>query len=549
MFNLKSIYFYFLALQISLIKFIKKIYFSTKFYNKSLISKTPQQFYFHPNPFLLSLITNYKKHLFKINEIDPNIFWVKQKNIYEEKRIHSFLWLNLIDRKNDSKLLQRIIIAWMTKNSIYKKKVWENSLVSKRTISWILNVDIILDNSTFEFKKKFLNSIIVQTNHLKRNIKFEKNHLKKIQILTSLILSGLVFKEYLDNYQIGIKELEKLIKNTFDEDGFPNSRNPNDLIFFVKYLILCKECIKDAQQYVPDFLEDIINKNIECMEVISPNDQVPLFNGGTEENLEQLKKFILNLNYQMKNKKKFVGGIKTIKNKTNIIYFDLGNPPRKSFSTSYQCGPLSFEYYLDGNKIITNCGFGTNISFKAELLSRLTSAQSSLSINDTSVAKFERNKLINKVFGHSIIKSFKTFDISHEENTNFISITGSHNGYEDNFNCIHKRKLILNKNSNQIIGNDQIIKKKDGEKINFNLRFHLYPGLNAVKTISGNSVLIQISKNKSLIFTTKNEKVSLEKSIFLGRNKILNNTCINIFGNLVNENKIIHWEIKKRIDT
>ena len=91
MFNLKSIYFYFLALQISLAKFIKKIYFSTKFYNKSLISKTPQQFYFHPNPFLLSLITNYKKHLFKINEIDPNIFWVKQKNIYEEKRIHSFL--------------------------------------------------------------------------------------------------------------------------------------------------------------------------------------------------------------------------------------------------------------------------------------------------------------------------------------------------------------------------------------------------------------------------------------------------------------------------
>ena len=232
MFNLKSIYFYFLALLITLVKFIKKIYFSTNYYNKSLTAKTPYQFYFHPNPFLLSLITNYKKHLFKINEIDPNIFWVKQKNIYEEKRIHSFLWLNLIDRKNDSKLLQRIIIAWMTKNSIYKKKVWENSLVSKRTISWILNVDIILDNSTFEFKKKFLNSIIVQTNHLKRNIKFEKNHLKKIQILTSLILSGLVFKEYLDNYQIGIKELEKLIKNTFDEDGFPNSRNPNDLIFF-----------------------------------------------------------------------------------------------------------------------------------------------------------------------------------------------------------------------------------------------------------------------------------------------------------------------------
>ena len=80
MFNLKSIYFYFLAIQISLIKFIKKIYFSTNYYNRSLISKTPQQFYFHPNPFLLSTITNYTKYSFKISEIDPNLFWTKQKS-------------------------------------------------------------------------------------------------------------------------------------------------------------------------------------------------------------------------------------------------------------------------------------------------------------------------------------------------------------------------------------------------------------------------------------------------------------------------------------
>ena len=139
-------------------------------------------------------------------------------------------------------------------------------------------------------KKKFLDSIIVQTNHLKKNLKFEKNYLKKLQVLTSLILSGLVFKEYKDNFDIGIRELEKLIKTSFDNDGFPNSRNPNDLIFFLKFLIICKECIKDAQQYIPDFLEDIINKNLDCISSITPNDQVPLFNGGTEENLEELKK-------------------------------------------------------------------------------------------------------------------------------------------------------------------------------------------------------------------------------------------------------------------
>ena len=96
MLNLKSIYYYFLAIKITLLKSIKKIYFSTNYYNKSLLSKTPQQFYFHPNPFLLSSLTNYKKYSFKISEIDPNIFWLKQKNLKGEKDRNSFLWLNLI---------------------------------------------------------------------------------------------------------------------------------------------------------------------------------------------------------------------------------------------------------------------------------------------------------------------------------------------------------------------------------------------------------------------------------------------------------------------
>ena len=548
MFNLKSIYFYFLAVQISLIKFLKKIYFTTNFYNKSLISKTPQQFYFHPNPFLLSSITNYKKYSFKISEIDPNIFWIKKKSEREEKEVHSFLWLNLIDRKNDGRSLQKIIDVWMLKHSKYKRKVWESSVLSKRIISWILNVDIILNNGSFYFKRNFLNSIISQTNHLKKNIKFEKDYSKRVEILTALLLSGLVFKEYINNFNIGIKELEKLTKDYFDDDGFPLTRNPSDLIFFSKYLLLCKECIKDAQQYIPEFLEIIIDKNLKCIkEILTPSNQIPLFNGGTESGLEQFDKLLNNLNYKPKKNKKIIGGIHAFNIKNTAIFFDAGEPPKKSFSMSYQSGPLSFEYYLDGNKVITNCGFGSNISSKAQLLSRLTSAQSTLTLNDTSVTKFERNKLINRIFGNSIKNTFKVNNLDFAEDKNQIKFIASHNGYERKFGCIHKREISIEKQNGKLIGSDEIIKKKDGKPLNYSLRFHLYPGLTAVKTIGGNSVLIQISKKKSLIFTILDESIVLEKSIFLGRNKILDNTCVTVSGNLVNKNKTIHWEIKKNI--
>ena len=141
---------------------------------------------------------------------------------------------------------------------------------------------------------------------------------KKIEILTAIILSGLVFKEYEDNFNIGVKELESLVKVFFDNNGFPLSRNPSDLVFFSKYLIFCKEIIKDSQKYVPEFLEDIIEKNLNCIHFIkTPNNQLPLFNGAASLNLNQIQKYIDN--FKPDNKKNNIGGLYKIKHKNHFL--------------------------------------------------------------------------------------------------------------------------------------------------------------------------------------------------------------------------------------
>ena len=545
MFGLKSVYFYLIAYQITLIKFFKKLYFSSKNYNKSLESITPKQVYYNPNPFLLSIIAPSNDQTFKINDIDPNMFWLENKK-KDTDQMHNFFWLNLLDRKTDNKKIKKIIFIWMIKNSKYKGKIWETSTLSARIISWILNTDIILNNSTFDFRKNFLDCIINQTNHLKKNIKFEKNISKKIEILTAIILTGLVFKEYEENYNLGIKEIENVVKNFFDSNGFPLSRNPNDLIFFSKYFIFCKEIIKDSQKYVPEFLDDIIEKNLNCINFIkTPDDCLPLFNGATSVKLSQIERYLENFKTDYKNNN--LGGLFKIKYKNHFVIIDIDKPPQKKFSKSYQSGPLSFEYFLDGVKIITNSGFGNHISQRAELLSRLTACQSTLTINETSITKFENSKMINKVFGNSIQNSFKSFEISSKNENDIIGCSASNNGYEKKFGCIHKREIYIDKKNNFLKGSDHIFKAKDGYPIRYAFRFHINPKLSVIKTMSGNSALIQISKNKSLLFTIYDESLDIEKSIFLGEKKIIDSNCITISGNLVNKNKIFNWEIKKNI--
>ena len=152
MFNLKSAYYYFLATKINITKKLKKVYFRTNFYNNSLKSKVPEQLYFYPNPFLLSSLTSHKNFSFEVANIDTNMFWLKQSNEREEKSLHNFLWLNLINRKSKDSKIQKIINVWIHKNGKYKNIVWDSSVISKRIVSWILNADIILNNTDSSFK-------------------------------------------------------------------------------------------------------------------------------------------------------------------------------------------------------------------------------------------------------------------------------------------------------------------------------------------------------------------------------------------------------------
>ena len=102
--------------------------------------------------------------------------------------------------------------------------------------------------------------------------------------------------------------------------------------------------------------------------------------------------------------------------------------------------------------------------------------------------------MINKVFGNSIKNSFKSFDIFLKNESDLVGCSASNNGYERLFGCIHKREIYLDKIHNYLKGTDHIFKAKDGYPIRYAFRFHINPELNVVKTMSGNSALIQISK-------------------------------------------------------
>ena len=547
--KLKSIKLYFFSILNLIFLNLRNFYFKSNFYNKKLVSYVPDRIFYAPSTHLSASLTNLHKDFYKISDTSPDLLW---KTNYQNKQkfnnLHEFLWLSKLDRKNSKTVTKKIIKSWIDNFFNYEPNTWKIDITAKRIIAWASNTDITLENSEKKYKEIFFITLIKQSNFLLKNLKNLTYGPSKIICCSAIILSGMIFKENDLNYKIGVKELEKIIKNFFDEVGFPKSRNPEEVFICIKYLILIREWFREAQKPIPDFLNEIIQKCGNCYAVLScSNKQFPLFNGANEINHKDYDIFLKNLKYKFNNEKNDIADFLKIKKKKFEFFIDCGNPPPNNFAKNYQAGCLSFELISNKQKIICNSGYGKYLSDKLAALSRSTAAHSTLYVNDTSSCIFQKNKFINKVYGNSLIEGHKIIKKNYTEDKDFFLISASHNGFEKKFGYIHTRSIKILKKKDKIFGYDELKKnKKRPFPLIYFIRFHIYPGSKIVKTKAGNSILISLSNGEGWLLQSETNKFRIEKSIFFGnKNKIINNESISISGKIDDNLVSIKWLIEK----
>ena len=65
-----------------------------------------------------------------------NLDMIQESFEKEKNSLHNFLWLTLVDRKNEKVIIQKIIKDWINKFNSYRKDIWKESIVPKRIIAW-----------------------------------------------------------------------------------------------------------------------------------------------------------------------------------------------------------------------------------------------------------------------------------------------------------------------------------------------------------------------------------------------------------------------------
>ncbi len=546
--NFNTFNLYLLSLKKSFQDGLRERKFKSSNYNISLGGVQPHRIYESSNIFLIQdLVNNDPIILNSVRKFTTNLWKITNLENDKTKKLHDFGWLPALNIKTEKELGCLIVDQWINNFSNYNEKYWTFDVITNRLINWISSYDIIFKNSDLIFRSKVINNIVKQAKHLFKNINLINTGIDKIKSLAALILVGNSFEQYEEYTQFGLKNLEDELSDFINKDGFVKTKNPEDLFWTLYFLVLIKEWLILSRKQTPAFINIYINSlGISFKFLRFSNGDLPLFNGANQINTERFYEYLESRGYEFENMENIFCGYAKIKSKKIEIFMDANNPSSMLHSRNYQAGPLSFELSSNGEKFICNSGSAKNLGEELSYLSLSTAAHSTVTINDTSSCIFQKNKMIRKYFGNSLIEKHDIFKKEFKNDKEFIRCTIGHNGYEKRFKLLHERQITLFKNKSHVEGIDNLkCKNLENKNLTYSVRFHIHPDIRITKTM-GNDILLSSNNGEGWIFRSPQIPTKVEKNLYFGNpNNIKESSFILLEGNIENENTNIIWHLEK----
>ena len=524
-------------------KKIHALYLVSNIYNRRITSSVISSLEYQPSPSLLDSLVKYDKKKINIENYSLNKIW-DNKNLREKdyKNLNSFFWLFSLDLRSSKKNTQNIILQWIDKNHRYNSKNWEVDIVAKRIIAWTSNSRLTYEDSSTDYKDKFNSVIKKQINHLINEIERSEWVDDKMIGCAAIILTGLSYQDKDGYLKTGLNLLKKLVKFSFDNDGFPKSRNIRQLNFHLKYFILIREWFKESQNEIPDFINENIYYLGQAYAFTWQNNKTNLlFNGNHEASNVDFDYYLKKLGYSFKNQSNELGGYAILNNKKTSLFMDIGSSPDKKFSSNYQAGALSFEITSNGKKLICNSGYFQDCNHQLNKLSKSSAIHSTLILDDRSSCKFYKtiNKNSKISQGLKILKKNIVFE------KNYWKINAAHDGYLKQYGIVHERELEFYPEQIKLVGHDKIIFKNNIKNLKFEIRFHLEPNIKIMKTQDNKSILIDLD-GEGWKFNSDNNSMNIDNGLYFGKkDSFVDNQNIVISGMTNDENQTIKWEITK----
>jgi uncharacterized heparinase superfamily protein len=435
---------------------------------------------------------------------------------------------------------------WVGENLRYREDSWRGDILATRLRNLLLNSGYLATEADAGFKALLMGSLYRQAAHLGRALPDGLYGAALLEAVIALMLSGLMLPRGERLLVKGRKLFGRELPRQLLADGGHIERSPQVMLELLIRLIDLRDVFTAARRPLPDSLQITIETMASVVLMLCHGDgQLARFNDTAELNPRLVEAALRRAGGRLRPLNQLpMTGFQRMECARTLVLVDCGAPPRHGLDAHAHAGTLAFEMSVDGDPLIVNCG-AHPWSKEWQQVQRTTAAHSTLIVDNVNSSMLLPPK---KAFGGGInmggIALKPDIVTSRREETNGqIWLDLSHNGYEEGFGLIHRRRLYLSANGEDFMGEDQLVGKGGNS---FAVRFHLHPGVQVSITQNGQAALMKLAKGSFWRMRVQGGELALAESAAIGAGgKVRRTQQLVIMGAIESDKTEVKWLIQR----
>ena len=205
----------------------------------------------------------------------------------------------------------------------------------------------------------------------------------------------------------------------------------------------------------------------------------------------------------------------------SVLIVDTHGVAPRPHDTDAHLAPLAMELSTAEGRLIVNCGWHAGGSPNWRRPVRSAAAHSTLILNEQSPGDILESGLAYRTLGAAISRDPGEVRARRKEQASGIWLESAHDGYRDAFGLVHRRRLFMGEDGDDIRGEDSLFVPVGdtplrSDTIPYTIRFHFHPDVRVSLAQDLSSALLVQRGRAGWRFRTDGGPLAVEPSVYLG---------------------------------
>ncbi len=393
-------------------------------------------------------------------------------------------------------------------------------VAAARVSAWLGHWDFLAATAEDGFRRKLLVRLAQDARGVVGSLPAEAMHRGALVTLKGAIAAAVALEEEAWMTR-ALRFLPGELERQFHPDGGHVERSPAQLLLALQDLIEIRNLLHGAGLNPPPLLATVLERAGQALRLFRHGDGGLAQFNGTREDGAGLVDLVLTQG-QARGRAPLLleeSGFHRLQAGRTLIIADAGAPPPQRARDSATglprgadrfalAGTLSFEMSVGRDRLIVNCGAAPAAEAEWRDALRATAAHSTLVLAETNSSELKEEGLGRRP---------ERVEGDRQEADGAQWLDAVHDGWRKPFGAQHRRRLYIDRNGDDLRGEDLIEMAEPGAPVpGFLLRFHLHPAVIATPQIDEQAVLLKLPSNQFWRLRAKGAKVAVEESLYLG---------------------------------